>query len=477
MTRKTRSLLFVPPLLASLAMLLVSCDQKPAPKTVKKSKKEDKEYLAPAEDRFGEARTAMIDGKFDEAAETFGKMAKEEKIRQPLLNWIEFHQGLALLLSGQEEAARSVFARIDDRGLYTKSDPSLAKGQFGDDAVAEAAFFVKLAHQLRSPEAIPPADANDYDKWTNEGIAYLALGLKDWDLQKYDDAVALFGLFSDVQPNRRVEWADGMPDLKKLKELVVNFANDYKEFVPARKVLDDAKTPEEQIAAVDAAKLARSHMKLTTKFSKSIDETIADMGPKATAMVAEKERALTENTTVDDKAMADAKQKRAALLAKFQFNEARQAMQAPRIKTEKARDEQSVLVQKASWLSNFKSQLIEDLNKKGYANPIKTKAGETLAGGVAKADEQQLVLRPAAKGPPVLAWTDLAPESAYDMALSFIEPDMPAEITGFRKWHLGTYAIFIGKTKEGLDLMHEAATLRPVFKDALPIFENASGPY
>jgi hypothetical protein len=63
------------------------------------------------------------------------------------------------------------------------------------------------------------------------------------------------------------------------------------------------------------------------------------------------------------------------------------------------------------------------------------------------------------------------------MSKSFIQPDMPPEITGFRKWHLGVFAFYAGKKKEALELLQEAAKLRTVFKDELPIFENASGPF
>lgn len=477
MIRKNCSLLCATSLFVGFGLLLVSCDQKPqGAATPASGQKAKKKSSGSPDTRFVEARSQLIEGKFAEAAESLGETATEPKIRQPLLNWIDFHEGLALLLTGKEKESREAFGRIDDRGLFTKSDPSTTKGPLAPEMAQEAAFFLKLAHQLRGTEGIAAAEGRDYDKWSFEGIAYLALALKDWNLEKFDDAVALFRQFNDVAPDKRVDWADGPEDLKKLKELADNFVNDYKEYEPARKALDAAKTPEEQADAVAAAKIARSKMKLATKFSKSLDETIDDLGPKAAAMIAEKDRANNEMLAADEKALNDAKEKRAALLAKFQFAEARKAMQVPRLKIEKARDEQTLLAQKATWLANFKAQLLEDLNKKGYAEPIKTKSGETLAGGVARADDDQLALR-APKGPPALSWADLAPESAYAMGLSFIQPDMPAEITGFRKWHLGTYAFFIGKTKEGLDLMHAAAELRPVFKDALPIFENASGPY
>jgi hypothetical protein len=186
----------------------------------------------------------------------------------------------------------------------------------------------------------------------------------------------------------------------------------------------------------------------------------------------EKAKSTAEELAADDKALTDAKKKRADLLAKFQFAEAHTAIKDPALKTEKARDEQSLLAKKAQWLANFKDQLIEDLNKKGYAQPIKNKAGATLPGAVTKADPQQVIM-----GATAVPWADISLDSDLAMASSFIQPDMPPEIAGFRKWHLGVFSFFAGKTKEGLDLLHEASELRPITKDELPLFEKASGPY
>ena len=459
MFRKICSLFVVPPVLLGM---LASCDEKPP--TPKPKTEAKKKTLGSPNVRFVEARTQMIDGHFAEAAAALAEISTEPKIRQPLLNWIDFHQGLALLLAGKQGEAREVFGKIENRGAFTKA---------GSDAQI-ASFFVNVAQLLHSKDPIPPTTGRDYDKWSFEGIALLAFALKDWNLEKFDDATALFRQFADVSPEKMVDWADGPADLTKLKAMGDNFINDYKEFEPANKGLQDAKTPEEQMAAVEAAKAARAKMKLTTKMSESLDAQIADIGPKAAAIMAATEKASADELAADAKILNDAKAKRTELLEKFQFAEARSAILDANVKAEKGRDEQQLLGKKAQWLANFKSQLIEDLNKSGYSQAITSKAAKQLPGGVAKADDQQLILR---AGGGALPWVDLSLDSAYDMAKSFINPDMPPEISGFRKWHLGVFAFYAGRTQEGLDLLHAAAKLRPVFKDELPLFEKASGPY
>jgi hypothetical protein len=448
MLRKFSFVLAVVPL---LLIGTVSCDQKAA--SDQSTPKPKKKPLISPDILFKDARDKMISGQFDDAADDFGKITAEQKVRQPLLSWIDFHQGLALLLAGRTDEARLAFTKIEERGPFTKA---------GSDA-AMADFMVNLAHQLRDKEPTPAAAGKDFDKWSYEGIALLALGMKDWDLDKFDEATSLFRQFGEVMPEKMVDWADGPPDLAKLKDIANNFVNDYTEFAPARKDLDAASTPEEQMAAVEKAKTARSRMKLTTKMSKSLDASIADIGPK--------NKASDEEIAADNKAFTDAKQKHDELLAKFQFSEAHDAILDPKLKSEKLQDTQEALGKKTKWLATFKTQLIEDLTKSGYAKPIARKAGEALPGGVAKADEQQLTVN-TARGPAPLAWSDLSLDSALAMGQSFIAPDMPPELAAFRKWHLGVFAIYAGKQKEGLALLNEAADLKPVFKDEMPLFQG-----
>jgi hypothetical protein len=460
MIRKFSPLFIVPALCISL---FTACDDKP--KTPKPKPEAKKKSLGSPDVRFVEARSKMIDGHFEEAATALGEITAEPKVRQPLLSWIQFHQGMALMLAGKQEEAQAVFAKLDDAGPFTKA---------GSDAQL-ASFLVKVAHLLRSKDPIPPTEGRDYDKWSFEGIALLAFALKDWNLEKFDDATALFRQFNDAAPERMVDWADGPADLKKLKEMGDNFVNDYKEYDPAHKRLVASKesSPEEQMAAVEEGKAARAKMKMTSKMSAELDSLLADIGPKATAMMAEKSKASAEEMAADEKVFTEAKTKRKELMDKFQFAEARTVINDANLKTEKARDEQQWLVKKTSWLANFKSQLAEDLAKKGFAQPVTKKSGESVAAGIATADDQQITLKSRAP----LAWADLSFESAFEMGKSFIQPDMPPEIAGFRKWHLGVFAFYAGKKKEALDLMKEAAQLRPVFKDELPNFENATGPY
>jgi tetratricopeptide (TPR) repeat protein len=463
MTRKLRSLLVQTLAVAPcVAFLLVSCDQKPPPKPAQKTEK--KKASGSPDSHFVAGRAKIVEGHYQEAADELKEAGEDLKNRPILLDWIEFHEGMALLLAGKEADARPVFARIEERGQFPKgsNDPEMA------------GFLVKIAHVLRGADPAA-ADANmDYNKANFEGIAYLVLGLKDWDLEKYEDAQGFFRQFSEVLPEKQVDWADGPGDLQKLKDLAMNFVTDFEAFGPARKALDEAadKSIDDQHTAVELAQKARAQMKLTTKLSKSLDDTLAVMAPKvAAAMKAAADETAAE-IAADEKTMKEAKEKRNDLTAKFQFAAAKSAIADANFKTAKARDEQELLTKKTSWLANYKDSLIEDLNKVGYTGPVKKKSGEVVPGKVTKADQQEITV-----GTVSVPWADLSLDTVYEIGASFINKDLAPEIIAFHQWHLGVFAFYAGRTKDAKDLLQQAAIARPVLKDELPIFENASGPY
>jgi hypothetical protein len=74
-------------------------------------------------------------------------------------------------------------------------------------------------------------------------------------------------------------------------------------------------------------------------------------------------------------------------------------------------------------------------------------------------------------------WSDLTPDGVFKMSQSFIAADLPPQIMAFRKWHLGVYASFIGKQTESMTLLKEAADLKPLFGEELPLFQTPSNPW
>ncbi len=436
-----------------------ACDKKPQKKKVVTQKKVEPKINVEA--KFKEGRTLLLAGKYPEAAAVLAEVTADPGVSQPTLNWVSLHEAMAQLLANKTDAAKAIFSQIEERGRYSEKDT---------DAV-QVNFFLDVAKNMKGPEMISADVAKDIDKWSYEGIALMIYGLKDWNMEKYDDAVLLLRQFANVDPEKMVAWADGYEELNQLKKLAENSANDYLAFLPATQVIQHVETLDQQQAAVDAARAARAQMKTVSKFSIQLDKIIDEYGPKVAAVMAAKEKASAEDEEFDAKALPAAKKKRSELLAKGLFTDARQAILDPPLRTNPARDEAQLLAKKASWLGNFKSQLIEDINKNGYNKPLNKRAGAATGGPAKRADEQSLYIE-TPKGPEAVPWGDLAPDALFTMAQSYIAADMPPEITSFRKWHLGVYGCYIGKTEESYPLMKEAAEVRTILKEELPYFEK-----
>src|SRR3954463_15320936 len=93
---------------------------------------------------YDEGRRELIAGKYDSARTTFTRLAVEAQDKQPLLNCIRLHRGLANLLRGYTTQAHQAFEELEKGGPFsTKPD---------DKPLAD--FFVQTAHAMNAPEAI-----------------------------------------------------------------------------------------------------------------------------------------------------------------------------------------------------------------------------------------------------------------------------------------------------------------------------------
>src|SRR2546423_13458678 len=92
---------------------------------------------------YARARRELIAGKYDSARTTFARLTGEAQNRQPLLNWIRLHRGLANLLRGYTTQARQAFEELEKAGPFSTKPE--------DKALAD--FFVQTARTMNAPEA------------------------------------------------------------------------------------------------------------------------------------------------------------------------------------------------------------------------------------------------------------------------------------------------------------------------------------
>ena len=408
--------------------------------------------------RHGVATDLLLAGKFADAADRFGRLRRQKQSGEPYRSWLTVQEALALVLAGKDAEATTLMKGLSEHPWKgNESVPS--EGRL-------SRFFVMLSETVAGDGVVSPQVSKDYDKESYEAIALFLYGAKNWNLGKYEEATALLLDFADSRVNAPKQWLGSEEQLKKLRQMAGQFESGLEEYKRASAKIEAASEPEEKKAAVEYAVAALPKMRVLGKQTAALKEQIIKVGGEATLALELKAREATENEAFDAEALPAALAKRGELLAQLRFREAFELMKSLELRTETAREQQDVFLARTQWLDTFKSNLIEDLTAKGYADPVKLKKGAPLEGGVAKCNEQGLQIKTKPEPTPV-AWTNVAPETIFAMAQSFIPEDLPPLLAAHRKWHLGIYSGFTGNVSECKKLTAEAAKMNEVFTEAL----------
>ena len=197
----------------------------------------------------------------------------------------------------------------------------------------------------------------------------------------------------------------------------------------------------------------------------------ADLKKKSADLDANYNQHLVEGSQHDDQALATAKQKYAAAIAVFHFDEARAALNAAIVTGTAAVQARTVLLKKADWLHQFKAQLIQDINAYGYTDHIVNKSGAALPDGPKTANDASLLIQ-TQFGVIPCAWENL-PASAllaiankYIQSMSVTAPQQAAD----RQWLCGVFACEEGLPRDGHTMLVQASQMKDEYKNELSLF-------
>lgn len=379
---------------------------------------------------FSAARMRIIAGNFEDAAESMRNLNARTDLPGAIQDWALAYGGLAELLVGREAEARALFAKL---AAGTKETGKVAN------------FLRDLGGKMSGDAPVPGSAASQYDRGNHEALALYFFAVKDESLGALDDAVTLYRQFATAQAKGPDLWNGFNVELRKLRDSTADIC-EYEELVDAATRSRAAGSGEEAVErAVTEARAVRERLKRESKLLASLDAKLGD-----------KKKAMAEQEGADADVFPAAKAKWAELTANYEFGDAMRAIFEPKLTTTKGKKEQEILASRARYLEQFKFYLVLELRNEGYAKPVFLKSGATVEGGIAKMDDTRMYLRDKA-GEKAVKWSEISPESIYEMAKSLVTADEEANKASFRKWHLGNYAAFIGKTDEARTLMNEAA--------------------
>ena len=461
----------------SATLALTSCDKllpgakKTGSKTESKSdSSQKKDPQAPRvekltqeqmELRFKTARSQFLNGKVREAMEGLNALASRSDVAQPLASWIDLYQGLALLLSGKPEEARATYARLAEAQWETE-DPS-EKRMLG--------FFQKSGRILGAEGPAGPDAVKEFNRSNHESLSILSCGIKNWALGKMEEAEPFLRNYSASYIQGSETWIGTEMEIKKMQTLASNIEESQMAFGIALRELEAAKSPEEKKEAVANAKLALPKLRFVPKLKEQIDGLIAKIEPEANAAIEKMKTEMEAGDKFDAKAWPEALEKYRQLVGEFKFEQAKEAILKPDLKTEKYKMPQELLGKRALWLGTFKEVLTEDLQTKGYKEPVKRRDGTPVSGGIVKADGEQVTFK--AQPPVSVPWGDLDPLEVAAIAQSFIPEDMAPFLAAHRRWQLGVFLVQNGQKDRAKPLLTKAAEANPVYTQEIePLLDD-----
>lgn len=224
------------------------------------------EALNSGSSMFPYAFEKLAEGRPSESAEALAKVLAQ-KPAQPRANWAGLFEGLSLLLADRRQDANAAFARVENRGPYSKKaeDKDLA------------AFFVEVARRMQGDGPVDPNDVKVGNAVSFQAVAPLFYGMKNWQLGDFEDAVKLLRQFRQSSPMGKDAW------ISELKPVAAAYLDQYTALEMAIDRAKTAKTLDQKKGALVSLKAVRP----------PLASKVEDITKKTSAEVAtlEKERA------------------------------------------------------------------------------------------------------------------------------------------------------------------------------------------
>ena len=211
---------------------------------------------------YDEARRELAAGKYDSARTTFTRLAGEAHDKQPLLNWIRLHRGLANLLRGYTTQARQPFDELKKAGPFSNKP----------EEKALADFFPRTADTMNAAEAVPASAASRLSSpQTPDRFALFLFAVKDWQLGDFANAAPLFEQFDRTQSAGDYAWIN---DYKPLAE---KFLADYRVYADWKNQARSFTGRQQITAALTALRTAQGKLQLRGKLLDAFKDEEANL--------------------------------------------------------------------------------------------------------------------------------------------------------------------------------------------------------
>ncbi|MFL6584679.1 MAG: serine/threonine-protein kinase [Chthoniobacterales bacterium] len=382
---------------------------------------------------YEDARRQLIAGKTEPARNQFTRLAEQAHGRQPILNWIRLHRGLASLLRGYTTQAREAFEEVANSGSSPAVDPQLQR------------FFVQTSRTLNNPAPVKATAIVDTAAPTPQGFAELLFALKDWGNHDFDDAGQLLDHFLRSRASGNYAW------INEYRPLAQKYLSDYRVYDDWRR---QARTPESTNVALSRLQTRGALVDELKQQPKTIAVAVNPAQTAAGSASPAKPIPPSE-LAIWNGALARYQER----LGVYDFAGALGALRSANLHDPSLKQNQQIAMETAQWLIEWKAKLIADIS----ARPITRAIGDVRGNGytgIASANGSRLTMK-LPYGLAQIAWSDLSPAALLDLTTSLIAQDMPD--TADREWHCAVFAAETRQIEAAKKLGAAAAQAKPEY--------------
>ncbi|MCB1086454.1 MAG: serine/threonine protein kinase [Verrucomicrobiae bacterium] len=428
--------------------------------------------------RYTQGRDLLLAGRAQEALVTFTDLLKSEDLKQPTRAWTEFNAGLAKLLGGATS------------GMIVSDSPPAEEGAVEpDQAVAE--FVRKAARLINDPLPVLPEAASGFPPNSQESIALLAFGVKNWNHGEFGSAIGFFDAFAASNPPSDVSWiaayrslaepyrADNAllknlakpsisqsdEELAALKGKLATVAGSLKTRGGARDLVQRRiKRVDELIAAKKALAAAPPEPVPTTPVEPVPPTSAPPANGKGKAKGTASEIVWTPEAEEEKRRLAEAIGPAVPEMANYRFAEAAEVVRSFQAASDPVKQVQTEYLDVIAQAEAFKARLVAFLGEGEYEGKLLRKAGLPLDAKVISADGDKLVVD-LMFGPNDLPWADVAPGWMLAVARESWLKGLPEEATA-ADWIQAAWFARLTRLKEEAQTMGQTlAPLSPEFAE------------
>ena len=401
--------------------------------------------------RYNDARRLLIDGKYDQAAGAFTKLAAEAGNRQPFGNWLRLHVGLTALLQKKTGPARDAFQLIERGGPFSnaKNDAELAR------------FFVETSRTLSAAGPVRVAAVSSLNPKSAEAFAFFLFGIKNWQLGEFNEAAGLLEKFSGSEPPNELSW------INDYKPVARKFLEDYRVYAEWKQTPQELRNAAEISDALTRLKGLQSKLQMRSAHS----DLWKDEEKRLNAEVAKREKSEREAEeqmrakllAQESPAWNDAVEAAAKKIAVYDFAGAAATLETVPLTEPSLLKAQTDERKKTQWMVEWKKTLIADLNTGRFRGAIKDIPNVDYQ-GVISATESTITLGiPSGKGSVPVKWIQLSANTLLAMSSAFFAVTPPA--TADRHWHSAVFAHATGQSEAATKLTEAAIKAKPEYAE------------